>query len=163
MEGLNVGIRNAGLMHEASAPPWFHHHGQKVSLITEKQGSRYFHLGATAVQVRITPYARTADEGWYVEWEIRFALHEWTRGQIVLASDQLATAFGLQGSCERMSRELMGLYPGSVAVQGRFIRVGPFLNIPGPGTGHDGDPNVSIEIDEQMQQAIRMLLEHRAR
>jgi len=32
------------------------------------------------------------------------------------------------------------------------------LNIPCPGTGHDGDPNVSVYIEESIQRAIEQLL-----
>lgn len=42
--------------------------------------------------------------------------------------------------------------------QGAFIRYGNFLNIPSPGTGHDGDPNISILIDGPIRRAVRQLL-----
>ncbi len=54
---------------------------------------------------------------------------------------------------------LVGRYGGNSAVQSKFIRWGNFLNIPCPGTGHDGDPNVSIYVTDEIREAVRKLLE----
>jgi hypothetical protein len=32
------------------------------------------------------------------------------------------------------------------------------LNIPTPGTDHDGDPNVSVELDMKMAQAVKEII-----
>lgn len=51
-------------------------------------------------------------------------------------------------------------YGGTTADQGRFIRYNRFLNIPGPGTGHDGDSNISVEIRSEMQDAVAAFLQN---
>lgn len=43
---------------------------------------------------------------------------------------------------------------GAFASQKFFFRVGRFLNIPGPGIGHDGDPNISIELSDHLVEPV---------
>jgi hypothetical protein len=49
-------------------------------------------------------------------------------------------------------------FGGTVAKQRKFIRYHEFLNIPGPGSGYQGDPNVSIELYPETIAAVRNLL-----
>jgi len=46
-----------------------------------------------------------------------------------------------------------------VGRQGKFIRHDNYLNIPGPGVGHDGDSNVSVELDAGIVDAILDLVD----
>ena len=49
-------------------------------------------------------------------------------------------------------------YGGTCFYQGVFLRYEYFLNIPGPGTGNDGNPNISVELDDGIKNAVRQLL-----
>jgi len=99
---------------------------------------------------------------WQVEWEVRQSQLEVFRGRVIMKDEQLRRAFddrpypldlGLSGN-----QWLFQQYECDAADQGFFIRSGDYLNIPGPGTGHDGDPNISIEIDADIRRAVRQAL-----
>ena len=98
------------------------------------------------------------EEGWFVDWEVIYSLNEKTTGRIRLLVDELKVAFRLSESQRCFGKWLIDKYNASSAEQGKYIRRGDFLNIPCPGTGHDGDPNISIEIDDEIREAVRQLL-----
>jgi len=56
---------------------------------------------------------------------------------------------------------LIERYGGTVALQGKFIRWGRYLNISGPGTGRNGDANISVYVTDEIEQAVRTLIERR--
>lgn len=72
----------------------------------------------------------------------------------------VAAAFGLTDylPMQLPGDFLLEKYGGDVACQFLFIRWQDYLNIPGPGTGHDGDPNISIKLTDEIKEAIRALL-----
>lgn len=53
---------------------------------------------------------------------------------------------------EKMQNE--SRFEGQAFVQGSFIRCGRWLNIPHPGTGSQGDPNISIFVSNEMRDAV---------
>lgn len=141
-------------------PIWFHHHGYKMCV--EKLLSKGNHLliiAGSAAGVKITRRATTVDEGWFIEWEVVQSQQSKVNGRVVFTADDLRAAFGLSQESGEFGDWLIERFGADSASQGKFIRWKNFLNIPCPGTGHDGDPNVSIHIDEEVQNAIRRLLE----
>ena len=116
-------------------------------------------IAGSAASVRITRRATTVDEGWFVDWEVVQSQQEKANGRIILTSDDLRAAFGLSQESGLFGDWLIERFGADSASQGKFIRWRNFLNIPCPGTGHDGDPNVSIHFDEDIQSAVRELLE----
>ena len=72
--------------------------------------------------------------------------------------EHLKMAFGLSEESGKYGDWLIGRFGGESAEQGQFIRFENFLNIPCPGTGHDGDPNISIVLDDKIRDAVEHLL-----
>jgi len=137
-------------------PRWWHHHGGKLRIVTAYE-SRIVLL-ASAAEVNIAKATDRVDaERWSVDWHIVHNYHsgEDDRGRRLFTRDKLALAFGITkaNGCESLQD-----HAADREVYGFFIGLGCFLNIPGPGTGHDGDPNVSILIDDELRQAVRKLL-----
>lgn len=145
-------------------PIWWHHHGWKMMLKRIDLRNRVVVIGSRqAAVVRITPKADSLNEGWYVEWEIKFARDSSVHGNVWMSSQNLECAFGLSDSEDKKYHEcyrnwLISRFGADCACQGQFIRYGNFLNIPGPGTSNDGDPNVSIDLDDEIKDAVRQLL-----
>lgn len=148
---------------EVVAPPWWHHHGIKMNVALLLADARLLSIGAPAANVRITRVAAKSDEGWYLDWEVRYSQREEVRGRVVMGSEELKAAFRLPGVMladdrEQYGRWLVDRYGAEFGEQGKFIRTGPYLNVPCPGTGRDGDPNVSIYVDEAITEAVRQIL-----
>jgi len=144
-------------------PTWFHHHGTKISYIGfDNQGSpeRIMLLESSAVEIRIHRRGRS-ENAYIVEYRITQSPDSFNYCHICMSKKNLEEAFGLSNTCPEFGGQwLADEYGADVAQQGQYIRYGKFLNIPGPGTGNDGDPNVSILVDEKMQKVIREILFH---
>lgn len=144
---------------EISMPVWCHHHGSKMRIENFSKGNHLLVIAGSAARVRITRRATTVDEGWFVDWEIIWSQQEKINGRVIFKSDDLRAAFGLTEDSGKYGGWLIKQFGADSAEQGKYIREGNFLNIPCPGSGHDGDPNISIHIDEEIQNAIGQLLE----
>ncbi len=73
---------------------------------------------------------------------------------------EVAEAFGLTNdfsSLEDSDAELVARYNATIARTGRFIRAGNYLNVPGPGTGLDGDANLSFYLTAGVKNTVREL------
>ncbi len=140
-----------------SYPNWCHMHGRKISISKLVLGKlRSLLLKSNAVILIIS---QEKDNLWSVFWEIIFAPNSKVEGNILFTAKELKIAFGLSDDENSKSGQwLIDRYGADVAEQGKYIRRGDFLNIPGPGTGNDGDPNVSIHLDNEIKNAIRDLL-----
>ena len=95
---------------------------------------------------------------WYLEWVIIHSSQERVDGKVMMSTDALKSAFVFADTTSRGSRWLIERYGGEVAEQGKFIRWKNFLNIPGPGTGQDGDPNISIFLDDVIKNSVFNLI-----
>jgi hypothetical protein len=140
-------------------PIWCHHHGSKMRVENFNKCNHFLVIAGSAASVRITRKSTTVDEGWFVEWEVVQSQQAKVSGRVFFTSDDLRAAFGLSQESGEFGDWLIEQFGADSASQGKFIRWKNFLNIPCPGTGHDGDPNVSIHIDEDIQNAVRQLLE----
>ena len=128
------------------------------------QGLKIAHaimLGSSAVTMNI----QGAKPG---EWEIRYQTDHGgpnrTMGTIIMTTIQLQVAFDLGyflPGGDKVADRMIALYGGSEAVPGKFIRYERWLNIPCPGSGVDGDPNVSIELHDEIKDAVRRLIASR--
>lgn len=145
-------------LNHMSEPVWYHTRGSKIGVEKFDDRNKLLVLSGSAACVRITRCARTVDEGWYVDWEVRYSQQEKAGGRIVLSSPELSAAFGLTAETGEWSGWLIQRFGADSAKHGRYIRWEKFLNIPSPGTGRDGDPNISIYLREEIQHAIQQLL-----
>ncbi len=96
-----------------------------------------------------------------VAWRITFAVGgEWMQGDVHFSEDELKQAFNLlpPNSAVGDLVVMKEKFDADRAVPGHFIRKGKFLNVPMPGTGMDGDPNISILITDEIQKAVRNLI-----
>jgi hypothetical protein len=142
-------------MHIPHKPDWFHHHGLKMGIKGKPLCpglQEEVVIGTNVAELKIRPGVILGE--YRLSWKIITDSGS-VEGEIALTKGSLANAFAL-------------LYPGKilkeevtheeVRVQGTFVRRGRFLNIPMPGTGLDGDPNVSIFITKEIQQFVSELL-----
>lgn len=138
-------------------PVWCHHHCTKFGV--ERAGKKRVVLTASAAKVTITRVGKSIDQGWYVDWEVRHSADTKVNGRAYMQMDMLRAAFGLANHLTGDSGDwLIERYGADSAQQHAYIRWKNYLNIPCPGTGHDGDPNVSIELDDDIKDAVRKLL-----
>jgi len=146
-------------------PVWWHENGYRLRVKELNVDTKVLVLSATAAKLTISPHVLTENKGWDVDWEIvqSYPRQEKANGRVFFFEQQLRAAFYLSDDLDKgdaeVSQWLLDRYGGDLAVQGSFIRFKNFLNIPCPGTGHDGDPNISIEITEEIKEAVRQLLE----
>lgn len=143
---------------ECDQPDWFHQHGMKMRVV--QVTDECVVLTAPAAKLTIMRCAPdTAGEQYYaVNWKVKLSRSEDTSGSRSFTEEQLKGAFGLTNISSWSGHSLITRYGGTSAGQGLWIRSGAHLNIPCPGTGHDGDPNISIMLDDKMRLAIRSLL-----
>ena len=147
-------------------PVWCHHHGSKMFVELFDQQNRVLVISGSAAEVIIkkasSVYPNYPDvEGWFGDWEVVQCRPYETgvRGRSQFSDEDLAAAFGLSDDSGKFGDWLIDQFGADAAEQGKYIRWGNFLNIPCPGTGNDGDPNVSIHLDDEIQNAVRQLLE----
>ncbi len=133
-------------------PEWHHRHSRKMRL--EKAHASSVTITASAAQLIVTERAG-APEGdqWVVTWQIIFRTGG-VRGRIIMNAMELCGAFGLndlpsEGECWLADED-----HDAVAIPGKYFRYGDYLNIPGPGTGNDDDPNISVLLSPDIKKAI---------
>lgn len=136
------------------SPEWFIHKGLKMRLL---QNSRRDTVKVASKAATLS--VQRVDGEFIVSWKIILSAPsgEQTIGLRRFSKEELLAAFGLSDWTDPSSDELIERFGGTSAVQGRFFRYENFLNIPCPGTGDNGDPNISIELDENIKEAIRRL------
>ncbi len=145
-------------------PVWFHHHGSKINVahlyISLDGQHKQLILRGSAAELHISRVIIANVIYWQVEWTIVQSQIERIIGSVIMTYQTLAAAFGLGSSDNDTGQWLLDRFGGDAAKQGQFIRWANYLNIPGPGTGHDGDPNISIEVSEKILKAVGELLEY---
>jgi len=117
--------------------------------------ARILIISSDVVRVEIT---RRPHEGCYIAWEIWHNPHERVAGNVILMPHEMRAAFGLSDKPGKYGGELIRRYGADSAERGKYIRRGSSLNIPCPGTGDDGDPNVSIFLSDEIRDAVRKFL-----
>lgn len=149
-------MKEKSTSHSGLKPDWFHLHGCKMYL--KGHTGNLVVIGSNAAQLTVH---HDVPGRWKIDWEIKFGIGQKVSGNILVNDDTLAAAFGVTELLLNLppgSRRLFDRFGASLASQGKFIRFGDFLSIPGPGTGHDGDPNISICLDEDIKKAVEKSL-----
>ena len=137
-------------------PDWCHHHCRKMELTAIGICKDYLILQGSAAELVIS----RKGGNWLVSWKVIQSLDAQTIGQTIFTSEDLSRAFDLTNDMGKHGEWLIDRYGGTTASQGKFIRYKNWLNIPCPGTAHDGDPNISIDIDEGIKKAVMDLVYH---
>ncbi|MDO8469869.1 MAG: hypothetical protein Q7S84_02495 [bacterium] len=135
-------------------PEWCHHHGSKMRLAAKSITRDFVMLQGSAAEVRIQRFSA----GWIVRWRIIQDRVSGVQGTVFFSDEHLRHAFCGDDHPFDFGGSIAKEYGATTGFQGVFIREGRYLNIPGPGTGHDGDPNVSIHLDDDTMKAVRRLL-----
>ncbi|MCX6813615.1 MAG: hypothetical protein NT078_00045, partial [Candidatus Azambacteria bacterium] len=99
---------------------------------------------AARIVIRKASWVYPGAKGWFVDWEVNQykPYKEGVLGRSRFNDDELAAAFGLSDNSGNFGDWLIERFGADSAEQGKYIRWKTFLNIPCPGTGNDGDPNV---------------------
>jgi len=133
-----------------SLPIWFHHRGSKMEFVVQDENTVNIRSKAASLLIRRS----LVGVDYLVEWNID---HDpgFTKGNVWMTESELASAFGLSDNMGDFGEWLIARFGGTTAAEGKFIRYKKFLNVPCPGTGNDGDPNISIMINNNIREAIR--------
>ncbi len=134
-------------------PSWFHPHGHRIGLVGVDREHRTVVLRSSAVTVVISP---EKDQKFKVAWTIDHSPAEMVTGTVLLQRPRLLTAFLVLPNLppEESQASYLKRFEVDAGAVGYFIRRSRFLNLPCPGTGHDGDPNVSIVVTQEITNAI---------
>lgn len=94
---------------------------------------------------------------WMVDWSLKHADGHCS-GAVMMNAHDVRAAFGLldattyrSGGDVRVNAEMWS--------QGQFVRSGHYLNIPCAGRNVQGDPNISIEVTDQIRDRVQQLLQ----
>jgi hypothetical protein len=142
----------------ANPPKWWHPHGRKINVEKcDASPNGEIQLKSNAVEILIYPGPQ--DETYVVEWKLtHYYGNDQSQGKRVMARNVLLAAFGLNGFVGDNPDFSAKWGNAHSALAGQYIRTGHYLNIPCPGTACDGDPNVSIFVEETIQRAISALV-----
>lgn len=141
-------------------PEWWHHHGTKMR-VSFKDASAVSISGSAAF-LRIWRAYPNSPAPWRVEWQIIHSQTTKIEGSICFSNEDLQNAFDVTSTAPNREDEwLTKVYQASFGRQGKYIREDDFLNIPCPGTGHDGDPNISIQLDDEIREAVCKLFDEK--
>jgi hypothetical protein len=140
-------------------PNWFNPHGLKMSLgdypICQVTHENEVLVGSNVARLQIRP--SMVNQGKYqVLWQINHGPGEFVQGQVQLTKGELEEAFEL---CPNPPRNVFAEHINvDAAIQGHYVRKNRWLTIPAPGPGFDGDPNISIFVTDDLQDAVRKLI-----
>lgn len=139
-------------------PEWHHHHGAKMRVRSTSVADPPVWVIMASEVAHLLVQRKEGFPGWSIAWNIRHADGN-AQGVVSVNNDELAALFGLETpETEETSRWLVMRYGADWAKQGLGIRYRDWLTLPCPGTGHDGDPNISIDLDDEVRTAIGTLL-----
>ncbi len=153
-----------------TSPSWWSAKGinMKVDGVVLERGKHPIVNIAIGSAARVSIFQCGSRRGDFeVQYHIEHCDGSHSAGNIIMDRADLARAFGLiNGFGQGFSHGGAALremgYELDAASQGKYVRLGDYLNIPHPGTGLVGDPNVSVEIKPEMKSAIQALLDFTA-
>jgi len=120
----------------------------------------------TIARVQVMRRDYLGEQRWYVQWYLKHAYRgvdgpdDEAQGNFLTDAATIRAAFGLSDSCPDNQPDLARNFGAVCAVQGRFIRDGYRLNIPGPtynGTSC-GATNLSIFLTEEIMDEVERVL-----
>ena len=138
-------------------PDWWHSHGSKMSPRPFDESNQILRIEGSAAFLEISLIGLSTGVRWLVKWEVRQSQNEKSSGSVIFTDDDMVRAFGIKFEDNEIPSGHGWLYKHYLCESGRqrkFIRWEDYLNIPCPGTGHDGDPNVSMEVTHEIRMAV---------
>lgn len=146
---------------KSGAPPWFYESENPPDVFGGVDLKNYLiNFKSDAVKIELKRDA-SGHDGWYIRYKIIHSPFSSNSGIVWMTTQDVLTAFKLSNICDGIwGQEVLSVYGGEVAHQGRYIRYRKFLNIPGPGTGLSGDANVSIYVTEKISKMVEVLVKN---
>jgi hypothetical protein len=142
----------------SNPPQWWHPHGRKIDVKGSDLSSidRFVILGSNTTEVSVKPVHKSyRSDSWLLEWKITHgsSTEGESSGFRIMNTKELFAAFGLNNFIgdDPSFNKFHGAHS---AKPGVYARVGRHLNIPCPGSASDGDPNISIWVEETIQTEI---------
>lgn len=121
-------------------------------------------MNLTSRYVKLSLIKEYENRGLIIDWHLQSLLdghamvkHHY-QGKMNFDLATASAAFGIIDLCHSSSFWMVDKYGATAARQGFFIRYQDYLCLPGPGTGRDGDSNLSILLDEEIQDWVLKLL-----
>lgn len=137
-------------------PEWFHRGGTKMSLNMSSHNIYVkFKNQSGSVELTISKnyeprQMRKQQLKWIVWWEIKSDY-----GLGIREGRDLWTDYDIKSAFDLI---LVPSAKKTVSRAGKFYREDSYLNIPGMGTGQNGDANVSIFVTDEIKTAIEEIL-----
>jgi hypothetical protein len=141
-------------------PAWWSEMGRKAHVSGMPNG---VNLTITTNSAHFILSRRPEGDLWKNEWNGEWIIHvsekEEIRGNRFFSPDELKAAFGVSGWTS-VAEDIDGCmrFGADIFVPGKFILKDAYLNIPCPGTGCKGDPNMSILVDGEIRASVAHLL-----
>ncbi|MFI5260518.1 MAG: hypothetical protein ACHQU0_01865 [Candidatus Paceibacteria bacterium] len=147
------------------SPQWFHPHGSGMQVAVYDRNNSVLVIQSAqgtdvepAERVAKLRISRVGGGDWKLDWDIFHVFPEKVRGYVIFTTEELQAAFGLSAFSGEDGDHLISRYGAESAKVGKFIRWQEYLNIPCPGTGNNGDPNLSILITDEMKVTLQELI-----
>lgn len=156
----NTNFSNPGPNMHLGIPDWCHMHGSKISVEKLDMKNKTLLLKGSAASCLIQKSSNIypKSKGWMVSYEVIHSPYSKVNGSIWFSKKDIESAFNLSDNSGKYGNHIIEKYGATVAEQGKYIRWKTYLNIPCPGTAHDGDPNISIHLDFDIKNAVLQLL-----
>ena len=155
-------------------PDWWHRYGAKMTLTNQTEKELIIKSKAALIIIRHISLVFSKDEisennlnnSWVIDWEVThcYPTREVVNGRRIFSENDMINAFDLTDKepiSESYNEWLINRYGADIAENGKFIRYGNHLNIPCPGTGNNGDPNISIELNQEIKEALLKIVSAR--
>lgn len=157
-------MKRVGRILYEGTPEWFHRGGVKMTVCAYDPVKYQVVISSTSDAARVVVRPAPARNWIVVEWRIRFSVSTGVEGSIWMPVEECKAAFGIRDDLPKSPKgsiddHFIRRFGATVAVSGCFIRTGNFLNIPCPGIGMIGDPNVSVLLDDEITRAVGRMLE----
>lgn len=157
---MEIATASHSSQEEVQRPSWFYQARHGLERLHNTNTCIEFHSdGGTSLKFSLVEDPGKPEQ-WNVEWKITHLSGMETTGKAIYPRTVLLEAFGITRSrrIPPCAMSILHRFKGDMAVQGRFIRKGPYLNIPGPGTGLPEDPNLSIFLTEDLVECVKLFL-----
>ncbi len=154
-------------------PDWFNRNGVKTDSIRRSPGFVSFANRSTLSDegpAKMTVNKLHNCEDYRIDYRLEHGTGD-TEGSVRFSKEMLEVAFGIIKPSTALFTNsrfppialfvnscFLGKYGGDAAILGGFIKWKNYLNVPMPGTGADGDPNISIEVTPRIRKAIKDFL-----
>jgi len=143
----------------SDAPVWWHPNGMRMRPLSDLQ-RHSLQIVSDRATLTISPDKEPHKHRvWVLAFEINRVTAFSLKTQLKIPEKTLCLAFALRDDPDSSDEWLTGHYGADSAIPGYYIRSGDYLNIPGPGTGRDGDSNLSILLDNDIRALLEQLLE----